>query len=88
MGTLSWFEIAIGILNLGIPLMLFLVQRARTEQQALQREIGEVKHISQDVQIRLGRIDQRVESHELSDAREFAIVHEDIRELRESRRRV
>lgn len=88
MGTLSWFEIGIGILNLGIPLMLFIVQRARTEQQALQREIGQVKHISQDVQIRLGRIDQRVESHELNDAREFAIVHEDIRELRESRRRV
>ena len=81
-----WWEAIRSVCDLGIPIMLFLLQRARTEQQELRLEIHQLKLIGNELQVSAARLAQWITSHEQSDAQAFQVIHEDIRELRELHR--
>jgi hypothetical protein len=63
--------------------MLYLVQRARAEQREIRQDVHGVMAVTQAVQVGVARLDQRLESHEASDTREFRGLHEDIRDVRD-----
>lgn len=89
----SWFSVLQMALSAASPFAILLLQRSRAEnerwrkevrddRQVLQKELADVKEITQDVQLRVERIEERGTNHEKSDQREFERLNREVEGLR------